>query len=192
MKSYSYIVVFIYKLFFFYFISLQAFAQENDGDILSPPQNIVPEILEEEIIDTEAASTNILNEVIIDDLPNNKPAWIGNLSFEDGAATLTELTAVNTLTWVERLTLEYTNLILCGGGRKNKFLLKRLKESLSNNFRGPFDFKMIDELGIDGDFIESQAFAYLAIRSFLKLPISFPDTTRCNKPCTGGVLVKNY
>ena len=84
MKSYSYIVVFIYKLFFFYFISLQAFAQENDGDILSPPQNIVPEILEEEIIDTEAANTNILNEVIIDDLPNNKPAWIGNLSFEDG------------------------------------------------------------------------------------------------------------
>ena len=84
MKSYSYIVVFIYKLFFFYFMSFQAFAQENDGDILSPPQNIVPEILEEEIIDNEATSTNILNEVIIDDLPNNKPVWIGNLSFEDG------------------------------------------------------------------------------------------------------------
>ena len=84
MKSYSYIVVFIYKLFLFYFISLQAFAQENDGDILSPPQNIVPDILEEEIVDNEATSTNILNEVIIDDLPNNKPVWIGNLSFEDG------------------------------------------------------------------------------------------------------------
>ena len=67
MKSYNYIVVFIYKLFFFYFISLQAFAQENDGDIQSPPQNIVPEILEEEIIENEATSTNILNEVIIDD-----------------------------------------------------------------------------------------------------------------------------
>ena len=76
--------MFLYINYFFYFISLQAFAQENDVDIQSPPQNIVPEILEEEIIDTEAASTNILNEVIIDDLPNNKPAWIGNLSFEDG------------------------------------------------------------------------------------------------------------
>jgi len=65
-------------------MSFQAFAQENDGDIISPPQNIVPEILEEEIIDNEATSTNILNEVIIDDLPNNKPVWIGNLSFEDG------------------------------------------------------------------------------------------------------------
>jgi len=54
------------------------------------------------------------------------------------------------------------------------------------------NLKMIDEFGIDGDFIESQAFAYLAIRSYLKLPISFPSTTGCNKPCTGGVLIKNY
>ena len=50
----------------------------------------------------------------------------------------------------------------------------------------------IDKLDIDGDYIESQAFAYLAIRSHLKLPISFPETTGCNKPCTGGVIVKNY
>ena len=42
--------------------------------------------------------------------------------------------------------------------------------------------KNIDDYGFDGDFIESQAFAYLAIRSFLKLPISFPDTTRCKEP----------
>ena len=58
-----------------------------------------------------------------------------------------------------------------------------------------FDFKnffTIDEYNIDGDFIESQAFAYLAIRSFLKLPISFPETTGCIKPCTGGIIVKNF
>ena len=52
--------------------------------------------------------------------------------------------------------------------------------------------KMIDEFNIDGDFVESQAFAYLAIRSYLKLPISFPSTTGCNKPSTGGILVKNF
>jgi len=44
---------------------------------------------------------------------------------------------------------------------------------------------------MDGDFVESQAFAYLAIRSYLKLPISFPETTGVSKPCTGGVIVKN-
>ena len=47
-------------------------------------------------------------------------------------------------------------------------------------------FESIDVLNIDGDFVESQAFAYLAIRSYLKLPISFPSTTGASKPCTGG------
>jgi len=55
-----------------------------------------------------------------------------------------------------------------------------------------FNLKMIDEFNIDGDYVESQAFAYLAIRSYLKLPISFPETTGCIKPCTGGMLVKNF
>ena len=53
-------------------------------------------------------------------------------------------------------------------------------------------FIPIENLGIDGDFIESQAFAYLAIRSFLNLPLSFPKTTRCLRPCSGGILVSNY
>ncbi len=52
--------------------------------------------------------------------------------------------------------------------------------------------KLIDELDLDGDFIESQAFAYLAIRSYLKLPISFPETTGCKMPCTGGEVVKSF
>ena len=44
---------------------------------------------------------------------------------------------------------------------------------------------------MDGDFVESQAFAYLAIRSYLELPISFPETTGVRNPCTGGVISKN-
>ena len=80
---------------------------------------------------------------------------------------------------------QFVDLILCGGGRKNKFLVEKLKKETEN-------VKMIDDYGIDGDFVESQAFAYLAIRSYLKLPISFPETTGCKKPCTGGVIVKNF
>ena len=53
-------------------------------------------------------------------------------------------------------------------------------------------FETTDDYGIDGDFIESQAFAYLAIRSYLNLPISFPMTTRCDKASSGGVLIKNF
>ena len=50
----------------------------------------------------------------------------------------------------------------------------------------------IDEFNFDGDFIESQAFGYLAIRSYLELPISFPGTTYCKSPTIGGVLNKNF
>ena len=75
-------------------------------------------------------------------------------------------------------------IILCGGGRKNKFLVDIIKDHNK-------EIKLIDDYGIDGDFVESQAFAYLAIRSYLKLPISFPETTGVKKPSTGGVLFKN-
>ena len=50
----------------------------------------------------------------------------------------------------------------------------------------------IDDYNFDGNFIESQAFAYLAIRSFLKLPISFPSTTRCKKAISGGDILQNF
>ena len=79
-------------------------------------------------------------------------------------------------------------ILISGGGRKNSFLIK----SIAKNLPEKINTQLIDDYGIDGDFVESQAFAYLAIRSFLKLPISFPNTTGCKKPCTGGVLVKNY
>ena len=49
-----------------------------------------------------------------------------------------------------------------------------------------------EKYGIDGDFVESQAFGYLAIRSFLNLPISFPTTTKCKEPTNGGILVENF
>ena len=76
---------------------------------------------------------------------------------------------------------------MCGGGRKNKILLKKIKRK----FISKINLKLIDDYKIDGDFIESQAFAFLAIRSIQKLPISFPNTTGCKKPCTGGELIKN-
>ena len=103
------------------------------------------------------------------------------LSLEDGAATLTEFTA-------EVCSRGVTDhkVYVCGGGRKNSFLLERIKKKTGCKIES------IDKVGLDGDFIESQAFAYLAIRSYLKLPISFPQTTGCTIPCSGGVIVKNY
>ena len=79
-------------------------------------------------------------------------------------------------------------IIVCGGGRKNLSLM----ESIRKRFPKNISLKIIDDYKIDGDFIESQAFAYLAIRSAHKKVISFPNTTDVEKPSIGGVLVKNY
>ena len=110
-----------------------------------------------------------------------------NLSFKDGVATLTSLTAnffrAHFETNVDFKDLSKEKTILCGGGRKNKFLVKTIKSWNKN-------VKLIDDYGIDGDFVESQAFGYLAVRSYLKLPISFPETTGCKKPTTGGKIIK--
>jgi len=118
------------------------------------------------------------------------------LSLEDGAATLTEYTAdsliVNILDFLEDAQWYKTiKILLCGGGRKNNFLVSRIKKkTITNKTNRPV--KLIDSLDINGDFVESQAFGYLAIRSFLGLPISFPETTGCVKECTGGVIVNDY
>ena len=53
------------------------------------------------------------------------------------------------------------------------------------------NLRLIDDYEIDGDFVESQAFAFLAVRSILSLPITFPNTTGCKKPCVGGELIKS-
>ena len=71
-------------------------------------------------------------------------------------------------------------IIVSGGGRKNKTLMNYLEGRAID----------IDNLNFDGDFIESQAFAYLAVRSLNKLPITFPETTGVKTAVTGGVIKK--
>jgi len=118
------------------------------------------------------------------DVKDFDSSFVFDLSLEDGAATLTEYTAFIISEFINGIPADVRRVIVCGGGRKNKFLLKRISKKLK------YSFQPIDNFGIDGDFIESQAFAYLAIRSYLKLPISFPETTGCLRPCTGGAIVE--
>ena len=110
-------------------------------------------------------------------------SFVNNLSLEDGLATLTEFTAKIIISAIKAENRYKEKIILCGGGRKNGFLVERLKKNTNR-------IKLIDEYKIDGDFVESQAFAYLATRSFLKLPISFPETTGVKEPCSGGIIIK--
>ena len=112
------------------------------------------------------------------------------LSLEDGCSTITEFTAYLIAEGIKFLNKNNSNKYLfCGGGRKNKFLIESI---IRNSNLNKNNFDMIDNFQLNGDYIESQAFAYLAIRSKLNLPISFPNTTRCNAPVIGGKLVNNY
>ncbi len=116
------------------------------------------------------------------------------LSLEDGCATITNFTAYLISEGIKFTTkdndISNFNYLICGGGRKNIFLIELIKEYLKD-FKN-VSLKSIDFYNYDGDFIESQGFGYLAIRSSLKLPITFPTTTRCEKAVTGGKIVKNY
>lgn len=125
-------------------------------------------------------------------------SFVRGLSLEDGAATLSEYTAkIITDYYLYILKVKKTNkvqpkLILCGGGRKNKKIVETIKNDLKKNQIHPLNeiVEMIDKYGFNGDFIESQAFGYLAVRSLLCLPISFPETTGCKQPITGGKIIK--
>ena len=146
----------------------------------------------------------ILNQAIdnFDNIKNNNKLsldvkdfdlnFVRGLSLEDGLSTLTDFTASliskSIVTSIDLDKDKKLNILICGGGRKNSFLINSIKNKTPSNM----NLSLIDDYKIDGDFIESQAFAYLAIRSLLKKIISFPKTTNVKNCCTGGVLVENY
>ena len=151
---------------------------DKDGEIAFKGQVIeiiLENFLNNNFFDMEPPKTLDVNDFSI--------SIIKGLNLEDSVATLSEFTSrtiVDSFQFVKNLPKK---IILIGGGRKNKFFLNRINE-LSK-----IETISIDNLSIDGDFIESQAFAYLAIRSFLKKPISFFETTGVKTPCTGGEII---
>ena len=86
--------------------------------------------------------------------------------------------------------IEPQYLVFTFAGRKNNYLTKCIEENLVD--KNNIILNKVDKYNIDGDYIESKAFGYLAIRSYLNLPISFPKTTGCVSPVTGGKLIKNF
>tara|TARA_Y100001970_G_scaffold58477_1_gene74242 strand:+ start:218 stop:1360 length:1143 start_codon:yes stop_codon:yes gene_type:complete len=125
------------------------------------------------------------------DIKNFDVSFARGLSLEDGCATVTEFTAYLISQGLEYIG-EQKNItfLVSGGGRKNKYLIDCINNYLVK--KSKINLDMIDNYNINGDYIESQAFGFLAIRSFLNLPISFSSTTGCNEFTVGGKLVKNF
>lgn len=104
------------------------------------------------------------------------------LSTEDGAATLTAFTVRGVLRAAEYLPQKPLRWIVSGGGRLNAEIMHGLRMGLG------VPVNPIEDIGFDGDAIEAEAFAYMAVRSLRGLPISFPGTTAVPREMTGGVL----
>ena len=161
---------------------------DKDGDLAnSGKTNILT--LNQALEDFENILLSKKNSFDVNDFEIN---FLRGLDLADGASTITDFTssiiASNLLIELSKSKNKISRIILCGGGRKNKTLIKRIEEYSDKKIT----FVTTDSYGVDGDFVESQAFAYLAIRSFLKLPISFPATTGCKEPVSGGTIVNNF
>ncbi|QIE55346.1 anhydro-N-acetylmuramic acid kinase [Pikeienuella piscinae] len=107
-------------------------------------------------------------------------AAVDGLSVEDGAATLTALTAETVAESLRHMPAPPSRWLVCGGGRRNGAMMRMLGERID----APVD--PVEAVGLDGDLIEAQAFAYLAVRVMRGLPISAPATTGCAAPVAGG------
>lgn len=107
------------------------------------------------------------------------------ISPADGAATLTALTAASIARVASLLPKVPAAWIVLGGGGNNPTLMRMLRARLA-----PATVETAADRGWQGDAIEAQAFAFLAIRSLQGLPITFPQTTGAPSPMTGGVLAK--
>lgn len=131
----------------------------------------------------KALSTEYFNVPPPKSLDRNTFAHLSldHLSPRDGAATLVEFTKASIMMTLDWLPEPPRKFIVCGGGRLNPAIMNGLPR------RGQLFFTA-EEVGLNGDTMEAEAWAYLAVRSKLGLPISFQDTTGVPVPMTGGVL----
>jgi len=138
------------------------------------------------------ASENILSELLSAPYFDKSPPKsldrdnfdinpIRSLSVRDGAATLTSFTCRAVVRALDHLPMPPKLWLVTGGGRKNKFMMKKLSEGLA------VPVQPVEVMGWDGDALEAQAFAYLAVRSIKQLPITLPGTTGVKEPMSGGI-----
>ncbi len=106
---------------------------------------------------------------------------IFGMSAEDGAATLAAFTARSVA--ATRLPERPLQWLVTGGGRHNQAIMGALQEAL----KAPV--KPVESMGWDGDFLEAQCFAFLAMRVKRGLPLSLPQTTGVPKPMQGGLIL---
>jgi len=115
---------------------------------------------------------------------------LNTLSLQDGCATLEAFTAECIVESLDSLKFPIPKLwVLAGGGWQNPVITNELKQRLKHKLGSDVRVQYADQVGWNGKAMEAQIFAYLAVRSLRKLPLSLPGTTGVQKPLTGGKIV---
>lgn len=109
-------------------------------------------------------------------------ALVAELNDADAAATLTAMCAAGVAEGMQHCPQPPAQVLVTGGGRHNPVLMQMLAVSLDCPV-GP-----VEHVGLDGDMLEAQAFAYLAVRVARGLPTSCPGTTGVRAAVGGGVV----
>ncbi|WEN15418.1 anhydro-N-acetylmuramic acid kinase [Rhodanobacter sp. AS-Z3] len=97
---------------------------------------------------------------------------LATLAPNDVQATLLELTARSIARAIARHATDVDEVLACGGGVHNGALMRRLTELLA-----PSVVMSTSRYGIDPDFLEATAFAWLARQRLLGLPGNLPSVT---------------
>ncbi|MFY0691556.1 MAG: anhydro-N-acetylmuramic acid kinase [Paracoccaceae bacterium] len=109
-------------------------------------------------------------------------AQVADLSDADAAASLVACASAAVARGMEHLPRRPARVLVTGGGRKNPAIMAALRADLSS------DVMAVEEVGLDGDMLEAQAFAYLAVRVMRGLPTSGPSTTGVSALIGGGTV----
>jgi anhydro-N-acetylmuramic acid kinase len=112
------------------------------------------------------------------------PPTAGEVSLEDGARTLAHVAAASIFASARHLPKRPKTYVICGGGRLNAMIMADLTAMAGAEAATVLN---ADDLALDGDAMEAEAWAYLAVRSHMRLPLTFPGTTGVAEAVTGGV-----
>ena len=108
---------------------------------------------------------------------------LDGLSVADGAATLVAVTTRAIAVSASLMPEDPKSWVVCGGGRHNLAMMLGLEKLLVN-------VRSAEKFELNGDAVEAEAWAFLAVRSLRGLPLTYPGTTGVREAVTGGVLVR--
>jgi anhydro-N-acetylmuramic acid kinase len=151
-------------------------AYDAGGDIAARGRVIAP--LASRYLDHDFFRSNRRMSLDRNDFLPPEPS---SASLEDGARTLAHVTSSAIAMSMRHLPEVPALIIVCGGGRLNKVIMRDLAKLTGAKVEPAESF------GFNGDSMEAEAWAYLAVRSEKKLALTYPGTTGVAAPATGGV-----